>query len=54
MADVIITQGRLAAREAGLDDTSVDMNVALLEALENSKAYRRWKDGKKAFAAGGR
>ena len=53
-ADVIIAQGRHAARDAGLDDTSVDMNVALLEALENPKAYRRWKDGKKAFAAGGR
>jgi hypothetical protein len=53
-ADVIITQGRHAARDAGLDDTSVDMNVALLEALENPKAYRRWKDGKKAFAAAGR
>ncbi len=53
-ADVIIARGRHAARDAGLDDTSVDMNVALLEALENPKAYRRWKDGKKAFAAGGR
>jgi Fe-S-cluster containining protein len=53
-ADVIITQGRHAARDAGLDDASVDMNVALLEALENPKAYRRWKDGKKAFAAAGR
>ena len=48
-ADVIITQARHAAREAGLDDASVDMNVALLEALENPKAFRRWKDGKKAF-----
>jgi Fe-S-cluster containining protein len=48
-ADVIITQGRHAAREGGLDDTSVDMNIALLEALENPKSFRRWKDGKKAF-----
>jgi Fe-S-cluster containining protein len=48
-ADVIITQARHAAREAGLNDDSVDMNIALLEALENPKAWRRWKDGKKPF-----
>jgi Fe-S-cluster containining protein len=48
-ADVIITQGRHAVRAAGLDDVSTDMNVALLEALENPKSLRRWKDGKKAF-----
>lgn len=48
-ADVIITQARHAARAAGLDDASVDMNLALLEALENPKAWRRWKDGKKPF-----
>jgi Fe-S-cluster containining protein len=48
-ADVIITQGRHAVREAGLDDASVDMNVALLQALENPRAWRRWRDGKKAF-----
>jgi hypothetical protein len=51
-ADVMITQGRHAARAAGLNDDSVDMNIALLEALENPKALRRWKDGKKPFAAG--
>jgi Fe-S-cluster containining protein len=50
-ADVIITQGRHAARDAGLNDDSVDMNVALLEALENPKSFRRWKDGKKPFVA---
>ncbi|HET9577234.1 MAG TPA: YkgJ family cysteine cluster protein [Usitatibacter sp.] len=48
-ADVIITQARHAAREAGLADESVDMNLALLEALANPKAWRRWKDGKKPF-----
>lgn len=48
-ADVIMTQARHAARAAGLDDDSVDMNVALLGALENPKALRRWKDGKKPF-----
>lgn len=48
-ADVIITQARHALREAGLDDAPSDMNLALLEALENPKAWRRWRDGKKAF-----
>ena len=51
-ADVIITQARHAIREAGLNDDSVDMNIALLEALENPKSLRRWKDGKKPFVAG--
>jgi Fe-S-cluster containining protein len=49
-AAVIITQARHAVRDAGLDDASEDMNIALLEALENPKAWRRWRDGKKAFA----
>jgi hypothetical protein len=48
-ADVIITQARHALRDAGLDDSPGDMNLALLEALENPKAWRRWRDGKKAF-----
>jgi Fe-S-cluster containining protein len=48
-AAVIITQARHAARAAGLEDASYDLNVALLEALENPKAERRWRDGKKAF-----
>ena len=48
-ADVIITQARHALRDAGLDDSPADMNVALLEALENPKAWRRWRSGKKAF-----
>lgn len=51
-ADVIITQARHAARAAGLDAGSVDLNQALLEALENQKAWKRWKDGKKAFVGG--
>jgi Fe-S-cluster containining protein len=50
-ADVIITQGRHAVRAAGLDDASADMNEALLEALENPKAWRRWRDGKKPFVS---
>ena len=50
-ADIIITQARHAMRDAGLDHASEDMNVALLEALENPKAWRRWRDGKKAFVA---
>lgn len=48
-ADVIITQAQHAVRDAGLDATPVDMNLALLEALENPKALRRWRDGKKPF-----
>jgi Fe-S-cluster containining protein len=48
-AQVIVTQAQHAVREAGLDAESVDMNLALLEALENPKAWRRWRDGKKPF-----
>jgi len=48
-ADVIITQARHAVRAAGLDAQSADLNFALLDALENPKAWRRWKDGKKPF-----
>ncbi|QJR14562.1 YkgJ family cysteine cluster protein [Usitatibacter palustris] len=48
-ASVIIAQARNAIRDAGLDDTSADMNLALLEALEGSVAERRWRSGKKAF-----
>ena len=51
-ADVIITQGRHAVRALELDDASEDMNVALLEALENPKSWKRWRDGKKAFPKG--
>ena len=50
-ADVIITQARHALRADGLDDTPADMNIALLEALENPKAWRRWRSGKKPFVA---
>ena len=48
-ADVIITQARHAVRDAGLDATPMDMNLALLDALDNPKAWRRWRDGKKPF-----
>ncbi len=48
-AAVIIAQAVNAAREAGLDADAYDLNAALLEALENPKAERRWRDGKKAF-----
>jgi Fe-S-cluster containining protein len=48
-AAVIVTQAAQAVRDAGLDATPVDMNLALLEALENPKALRRWRDGKKPF-----
>jgi len=48
-AAVIITQARHAARDEGLRDEPADMNVALLQALENPKAWKRWKDGKAPF-----
>jgi hypothetical protein len=50
-AAVIITQAQHAVRAAGLDAENADLNVALLEALENPKAWRRWRDGKKPFVA---
>ena len=53
-ADVIITQAQHAVRDAGLDATPIDMNLALLEALENPKALRRWRDGKNPFVNAGR
>lgn len=48
-AAVIITQARHAVRAAGLRDDSEDLNFALLAALENPKAWRRWRDGKAPF-----
>lgn len=51
-AAVIITQAQHATREAGRDAEPVDMNIALLAALENPAARRRWRDGKKPFVAG--
>lgn len=48
---VVITQAQHAVRAAGLDAQNTDLNVALLQALENPKAWRRWKDGKKPFVA---
>ena len=48
-ASVIITQARNAAQAAGFDANVYDLNIALVEALDNPKARRRWRDGKKAF-----
>lgn len=48
-AAVVVAQNRNALREAGLDAEPVDLNHALLGALETPKAWRRWRDGKKAF-----
>ncbi|HLX22767.1 MAG TPA: YkgJ family cysteine cluster protein [Usitatibacter sp.] len=52
-ASVIVTQANQAVRAEGLDATPEDMNIALLDALENPKAWRRWRDGKKAFVGAG-
>jgi Fe-S-cluster containining protein len=46
---VVVTVAQHGLRDAGLDSTPRDMNLALLEALEGSTAERRWRDGKKAF-----
>ena len=50
-AQVIVTLAQHGLRDRGLDATPVDMNVALLAALEDARAVRRWRDGKKAFVA---
>jgi Fe-S-cluster containining protein len=48
-AAVIVTQTQHAVRAHELDVAAEDLNIALLEALTNPKAWRRWKGGKKAF-----
>ena len=48
-AQVIVTLAQHGLRDAGLDATPVDMNLALSAALDESKAQRRWRDGKKPF-----
>lgn len=50
-AQVIVTLAQHGLRDAGLDATPLDMNVALLAALEDARSWRRWRDGKKAFVA---
>jgi Fe-S-cluster containining protein len=50
-AAVLITQSQHAVRDEGLDAEPEDINLALLEALANPKAWRRWRDGKKPFPA---
>ena len=49
---VIITQAQHGARDAGLDAEPVDINFDLLAALEDPKALRRWRGGKKPFPGG--
>ncbi len=46
-AAVIVTQTNQAVRAEGLDATPIDMNLALLDALENPKALRRWRDARR-------
>lgn len=48
-AAVIVTQAQHGARDAGLDAEPVDINFALLAALDEPAARRRWRDGKKPF-----
>ena len=46
---VVMAIAQKAARASNLDAEPVDMNVAVLAALEGPKAWRRWRDGKKPF-----
>jgi len=48
-AAVIAAQARQAQAAHGLDVAPQDLNSALLAALGDGKAWRRWRDGKKAF-----
>jgi Fe-S-cluster containining protein len=48
-AAVLITQAQHAVRAAGLDAENEDLNYALLDALDNPKAWRRWRNGKQPF-----
>jgi Fe-S-cluster containining protein len=50
-AQVVVTVAQHGLRDRGLDATAVDMNLALATALEDPRAWRRWRDGKKAFVA---
>ena len=50
-AQVVIALAQRGLGDAGLDATPEDLNVALLEALRDGKSWRRWRAGKKAFAA---
>jgi hypothetical protein len=49
-AAVIMAQAREAQSAEGLDAAPRDLNTALLAALGDGKPWRRWRDGKKAFA----
>lgn len=48
-AQVVVTLAQHGLRDEGVDAAPVDMNLALEAALEGSRAWRRWRDGKKAF-----
>ena len=50
-AAVLMAQARRAQEASGLDAAPQDFNTALLESLASAKAWRRWRDGKKAFVA---
>ena len=50
-AQVVVTLAQHGLRARGLDATPADMNLALATALGDARAWRRWRDGKKAFVA---
>ena len=49
IADGAISGSLLAARDAGVDTSFYEMTAAVLEALENKSAAKRWRAGKIAF-----
>jgi Fe-S-cluster containining protein len=51
-AQVVVTLAQHGLRDAGLVAEPIDMNVGLLAALQDGKAWRRWRGGKKAFVGG--
>lgn len=50
-AQVIVTLAQHGLRGQDLDAEPRDMNLALHAALVDAKAWRRWRDGKRAVAA---
>lgn len=49
MANGFLCAAMLAARDAGADTSFYEMSSAVLEALDNKSANKRWRDGKVAM-----
>lgn len=50
LADGFLAASVVAQRQEGFDPRRYEMSTAVLEALSNRAAPRRWKDGKRTFA----